>query len=114
MRLAFFVNDVAAEIDEYTTTRLARAAVRRGHEVWYVGLGDVDFGGGEGRFVARAHAAALDDGDTLSSFMARIKECEPTRLVLDALDSLFLRNEAIDDMQDRAWEIGRASCRERG
>ena len=26
MRLAFVVNDVATEIDEYTTTRLARAA----------------------------------------------------------------------------------------
>ena len=39
MRLAFFVLDVATEIDEYTTTRLARAAVQGGHEVWYVGLG---------------------------------------------------------------------------
>jgi glutathione synthase len=38
MRLAFFVLDVATEIDEYTTTRLARAAVQGGHEVWYVGL----------------------------------------------------------------------------
>lgn len=27
MRLAFFVNDVATEVDEYTTTRLARARV---------------------------------------------------------------------------------------
>jgi glutathione synthase len=34
MRLAFFVNDVATEIDEYTTTRLARAAAQRGNEVW--------------------------------------------------------------------------------
>jgi len=33
MRLAFFVNDVATEIDEYTTTRLARAAAQSGHEV---------------------------------------------------------------------------------
>ena len=42
MRIAFFVNDVATEIDEYTTTRLARAAAQGGHEVWYVGLGDVE------------------------------------------------------------------------
>jgi hypothetical protein len=33
MRLAFFVNDVATEIDEYTTTRLARAAAQGGHEI---------------------------------------------------------------------------------
>ena len=31
MRLAFFVLDVATEVDEYTTTRLARAAVQGGH-----------------------------------------------------------------------------------
>ena len=42
MRLAFFVLDVATEVDEYTTTRLARAAVQGGHEVWYVGVGDVE------------------------------------------------------------------------
>ena len=32
MRLAFFVNDVATEVDEYTTTRLARAAAQGGRE----------------------------------------------------------------------------------
>ena len=30
MRLAFFVNDVATEIDEYTTTRLARPRPKAG------------------------------------------------------------------------------------
>ena len=38
MRLAFVVNDVDTEVDEYTTTRLARAAARGGHETWYVGV----------------------------------------------------------------------------
>ena len=44
MRVAFLVNDVATEIDEYTTTRLARAAAQGGHEVWYVGIGDAELG----------------------------------------------------------------------
>ena len=48
MRLAFFVNDVATEIDEYATTRLARAASLSGHEVWYVGLADVELSDGGG------------------------------------------------------------------
>ena len=56
MRLAFLVNDVATEIDEYTTTRLARAAAQGGHEVWYVGLGDVELGKRDGQLMARAHA----------------------------------------------------------
>jgi glutathione synthase len=52
MRLAFFVLDVATEIDEYTTTRLARAAVQGGHEIWYVGVGDVEHGESDGQLSA--------------------------------------------------------------
>ena len=52
MRLAFFVLDVATEIDEYATTRLARAAAQGGHQVWYVGVGDVEHGETDGQFSA--------------------------------------------------------------
>ncbi|HEU4908813.1 MAG TPA: glutathione synthase, partial [Propionibacteriaceae bacterium] len=103
MRLAFFVNDVATEIDEYTTTRLARAAARRGHQVWYVGLGDVELGQRNGQLMARAHAAEFDKDDTLETFMARIQGREAERLVLDGLDVLFLRNDSIEDLQQRPW-----------
>ncbi len=103
MRLAFFVNDVATEIDEYTTTRLARAAAQSGHEVWYVGIGDVELGESDGQLVARAHAAGLLRDDTLASYMERIKGQDPERIVMDDLDALFLRNESIDDLQERPW-----------
>jgi glutathione synthase len=103
MRLAFFVNDVATEIDEYTTTRLARAAAQRGDQVWYVGIGDVELRGGEGQLEARAHAAEFEKDDTLESFMERIKERDAERIVMDDLDALFLRNESIDDWQERPW-----------
>ncbi len=103
MRLAFFVNDVATEVDEYTTTRLARAAAQGGHEVWYVGVGDVELGEGDGRLVARAHAAEFENHDTLEGFMERIKERNAERIVMDDLDALFLRNESIDDLQERPW-----------
>ncbi len=103
MRLAFYVNDVATEVDEYTTTRLARAAVQGGHEVWYIGVEDVELGEGDGQLVARAAAAEFEKGDTLESFMERIKERDTERIVMDDLDALFLRNESIDDQQDRPW-----------
>lgn len=103
MKLAFFVNDVATEVDEYGTTRLARAAVRQGHEVWYVGTGDVELDGRNGLLVARARRATFEKADTLSSFLARVKEHEGERLVMDELDALFLRNESIDELQDRPW-----------
>ena len=103
MRLAFYVNDVATEVDEYTTTRLARAAVLGGHEVWYIGVEDVELGEGDGQLVARAAAAEYEKGDTLESFMERIKERDTERIVMDDLDALFLRNESIDDQQERPW-----------
>ena len=103
MRLAFLVNDVATEIDEYATTRLSRAASRSGHEVWYIGLGDVELGESDGQLVARARAAEFNEGDTLESFMTAIKERDAERIVMDDLDALFLRNDSIDDLQQRPW-----------
>ena len=103
MRLAFFVLDVATEIDEYTTTRLARAAVQGGHEVFYVGVGDVEHGDSDGQLSARAHRAEFETNDTLASFIKRVKERDAERIVMDYLDALFLRNETVDDMQERPW-----------
>jgi len=103
MRLAFFVNAVETEIDEYTTTRLARAAAQRGHEVWYVGVGDVELGESAGQLMARAARAVFERDDTLASFMQRIKERDAEPVVLDDLDVLFLRNESIEDLQARPW-----------
>lgn len=102
MRLAFLVNDVDSEVDEYATTRLARAAARAGHETWYVGVGDLELGS-DGQFAARARAARWNSDDTLASFMERIKERDADRVVMDDLDALVLRNESIDDLQDRPW-----------
>ena len=103
MRLAFLVNDVDTEIDEYTTTRLARAAARSGHETWYVGVGDLEFGSSDGLFAARARAARWKSEDTLASFMEGINSRDTERIVMDELDALVLRNESIDDLQERPW-----------
>lgn len=102
MRIAFLVNEVIAEVDEYTTTRLARAAVGLGHEAWYVGVGDAELGG-DGRLLARARGVRLEDGDSLTSILERVQGEEPERIVMDDLDALFLRNESLEDLQDRPW-----------
>jgi glutathione synthase len=103
VRLAFLVNEVATEIDEYTTTRLARAAAQGGHEVWYVGVGDIELGESTGQLVGRAHGAQFHRLDTLDTFMDRIKAADIVRIALDELDAVFLRNESIDDLQERPW-----------
>ena len=59
MRLAFVVNDVATEIDEDTTPRLARAAAQAGHETWYLGVGDLELGSDEGS-IRRGFQSCMD------------------------------------------------------
>lgn len=40
MRLGFVVNDLWAEKDSYTTSRIAVAALREGHEIWMASVED--------------------------------------------------------------------------
>ena len=103
MRIAFLVNRVETEIDEYATTRLAKAAARMGHEVWYVGLGDVKIGEPDGEIGAHAHPGMARGDDTLTAFVDRMKESSAERIRLDKLDAVFLRNDSIEDLQDRPW-----------
>ena len=103
MRLAFFVNDVATEVDEYTTTRLARAAAQ------------ADMRSGTSGSVTSSSAKATGSswpGPTPRSSTrttrwraswTRIQQRDADRIVMDDLDALFLRNESIDDLQERPW-----------
>ncbi|MQB01216.1 MAG: glutathione synthase [Actinobacteria bacterium] len=102
MRIAFFVNEVSTEIDEYTTTRLAKAAAIEGHEAWYVGLGDISQTPDQ-RLAAVARAALAKPDDTLTTFLERAQASDPERIRLDDLDAVFLRNDSIEDLHERPW-----------
>ena len=103
MRMAFVVNRVETEIDEYATTRLAKAAALMGHEVWYVGLGDLRIGEPDGEIGAHARPGIAREDDTLTVFVDRVKESSAERIRLDKLDAVFLRNDSVEDLQDRPW-----------
>jgi glutathione synthase len=106
MKIGFVVNRVATEHPEYTTTRLAHAAVRRGHETWLIGVDDfahrVD-----GAVAARAWRAKGKDhktpADLLADVQADDRESEP--MCVDALDVLVMRNDPADDAVERPWAI---------
>jgi glutathione synthase len=105
MKVAFFVNDVATEESEYTTTRLAMAASKLGHEVWYAGLGDVDYEPDE-KLRARGHRAVYEDGDELETFLTRAQDDDREGgIVLDEFDAVWLRNDSIEDLHDRPWAM---------
>ena len=103
MRIAFLVNRVETEVDEYATTRLAKAAALMGHEVWYIGLGDLRIGEPDGEIGAHARPGIARDDDTLTAFVDRMKESSAKRIRMDKLDAVFLRNDSIEDLQDRPW-----------
>ena len=103
MKVAFFVNDIATEISEYGTTRMAMAAGKRGHEVWYVSVGGVDFGPDD-RMGAVGHRAEYHDGDELKPFLERAQAKDASDdILLDEFDAVWLRNEAVDDLRERPW-----------
>ena len=56
MKIGFVVNAVATEHPAYTTTRLALAATRRGHDTWLIGVDDFSHRL-DGSVAARAWAA---------------------------------------------------------
>jgi glutathione synthase len=98
VKLGIFVNEVAEEKPEYTTTRLARAAINRGHEVWYIGADNFACDPDD---AVRAHASRAPDGQ--ADLEAFLEGLEPDRITVDGLDALWLRSDPADDVPDRFW-----------
>ncbi|MFN2524776.1 MAG: YheC/YheD family protein [Actinomycetota bacterium] len=101
MRIAFFVNDLETEDPRYTTTRLARAAVSRGHEVTYITNDDFSFEEGD-RLSARARPAGTA-GEDLEAFLNEAREAEAQHLDLETLDVLLLRSDPTQDLPENPW-----------
>lgn len=104
MRIGFVVNDPATEWSRYTTTELARAAVRLGHQAWIMGVGDFIYAADEkiSALSWRVTPEASDSGDALVAAM-RDPERQPEKLVVGDLDVLMLRNDPSADKEKRPW-----------
>jgi glutathione synthase len=104
MRLGLVVNDVATERPEYSTTRLAFAARKRGHQVWLTGVGDLAHTP-SGEVTARARPPQDKTYRSLKSFLEDIQseDVEPELIALDDLDVVMLRNDPAEDAIERPW-----------
>jgi glutathione synthase len=101
MKMAMVVNDLATEQAVYTTTRLAVAAIDGGHEVWYVGTGDLAYDPDD---VLRARAwRPPEKVGQLEDFFDGVLDAERERITVDDLDVLLLRNDPAEDVPDRGW-----------
>ena len=106
MLIAFFVNDIEREYENFTTTTLAHSASSRGHRICYVTPSD---------FVLRTddslnvHARFLPKKKfkTRSEFFKALKDdkaCSLERIDITDVDVLMLRNDPSIDL-DRPWAM---------
>ena len=110
MKIGFLVNDVATEKPGFTTVRLACEALNQDHEVYMIGVGDLAYDPDE--FVrARAWVAPKKKYKSHETFLAGIhgKGVIRTRVTVDELDLLMLRNVPSDDFISRPWAATIAS-----
>jgi glutathione synthase len=105
MRIGFVVNDIETEQAGYTTTRLARAALNRGHETWVMGVGDFAYDPDD-HIRARARIAPGKQYKTNEAFFSAIKgrKSRSKRISVSDLDVLMLRNDPAEDAQ-RSWAM---------
>ncbi len=102
MRIAFLINSFDTEKDVYTTTRLALAAHKAGHEVRYLSVEDFICDPDETmRVRTRAPGGTYKTERTL---LAGIKDDGvEERLPVEEIDALLLRNDPADDAGERPW-----------
>jgi glutathione synthase len=106
MRIGFVVNDVMTEHTEYTTTRLALAATRLGHEVWLMGVGDFTHRA-DGKVGATARSASGKSYRSLEAYLGNIQgaKSKKERITVDDLDILMMRNDPAVDASERPWAV---------
>ncbi len=104
MNIGIVVNDIPSEVDGYTTTHLAMAATSLGHEVWYMGVGDLALDPDD-KCYARARCVAEKKYRTGGTYLYALqgKHAKCRRICLDELDVLLLRNDPAKDVNSRPW-----------
>lgn len=106
MRFGFVVNSVATEHPQYTTTRLALAATRRGHDVWLIGVEDFTQRP-DGSVAAHGWKAVGKKHRTTAAYLESVRsdKRDSGMVTVDDLDVLVLRNDPADDAVDRPWAV---------
>lgn len=118
MRIGLMVNDIATEEAGYTTTRLALAAINRGHEAWVMSAGDFAYDPDE-KIRARARHAPNEKYKSGSAYLAGLRgsKAKVKRITVDDLDVLMLRSNPAEEVGSRPWaqsagiEFGRIAMR---
>lgn len=104
MKIGFVVNELATEKIDYSTTHMALAALKRGHEIYYIEVADFALDADE-----MVHAHALTPPRTKfrtarTLYKALLsREAVRERITVDMLDVLMLRNDPARIPPSQAW-----------
>ncbi len=118
MKIGFLVNDVATEKPGFTTIRLAAEAVNQGHEAYLFGVGDLAYDPDD-CVRARARSVTRTAYKSHETYFKDLqsRRAVTSRITVDDLDVLMLRNVPSDDFLKRPWatttatEFGRVAMR---
>lgn len=100
VNIGVLINDLAREKSNYTTLALVRAARRHAHRVFVFGTGDFVYEAGQ--VGAWAHEAP-DADESADTFLEELRNSPETRITVDELDVLLLRNNPYEDLPERPW-----------
>lgn len=103
MKIGFLVNDVATELPQYTTNRLALAAKQLGHEAWFMGVGDLSYQP-DGTLVTKARSGQAKSYRSLQRHLSDVQKPDVVeQLPLEEFDVVMLRNDPADDAEANPW-----------
>ncbi|MDQ3245341.1 MAG: glutathione synthetase [Pseudomonadota bacterium] len=104
MLIAFFVNDMAKEFPNYTTTVLAHQAVQRGHRVCYITPGDFVMLPDDSMQI-HARMAPDKKSKTHAEFFKGVQTVgeKTEQIAMSDVDVLWLRSDPSLDAQTASW-----------
>jgi len=102
MKIGFVVNQTPKEIPAYTTTGLAMEAIKMGHEVYYIGVGDLAYLKDE-QMGGHARKGPEKTFRSNENFLDEVKKTSKELITAKELDILMLRNDPSVDFDHRPW-----------
>ncbi len=102
MKIAFIINDHKTENAKYTTPGLGYAAHQRGHQAYFIGIGELGYAS-EGHISARCKTIKEGKFKSQETYFAALQKEKFTKIDSEELDVLFLRNDPSEEINKRDW-----------
>ncbi|MGC1633342.1 MAG: glutathione synthase, partial [Gelidibacter sp.] len=107
MKIGFIINDHATEKWNYTTPALGYAAYKRGHEVFFIGVGELSYAS-KGHLSVRCKTIKDRVFKGEETYFKAVQKEEFVNVSSEDLDVLFLRNNPADEINERDWAYNAA------